>query len=341
MKKAYTFDDLQIIPAYSKIDSRKDCDLTTTLVGNIKIHVPIISSPMDTVTEWEMIMELDRLGACGVLHRFMTFEETLIQLHRITTHFQIVAIGSKFKANEFHIIYNSGIRVFLIDVAHGHSKHVRNTITSMKNEYNDIFIIVGSIATYLAARDLIDWGADALRVGLGCGSLCETRIRTGVGIPQATAIMDVRKAIDDSGKNVQLIADGGIRTPGDAAKALALGADTIMLGSLLAGTQEAPGTLIRSGLFPNEQLFKLYRGSASQSSKISRGEEDTNIEGTHKQIPYKGKVKRIIHAMEDGIRSSMSYVGARNLTEFREFSEFVEITRAGQIEAQPHLLIKN
>lgn len=168
-------------------------------------------------------------------------------------------------------------------------------------------------------------------------SLCTTRIMTGVGIPQVTAIQDVYEVTQ--GK-IPIIADGGIRTAGDVAKALALGADTVMLGSLLAGTKETPGNVVRIGNFPNEQLMKKYRGSASQESKIDRNESDENIEGQSKMIVYKGKVKRIIHAIEDGVRSSMSYVGAKDLDEFRAKVDFVRVTLAGQVEAQPHLMLK-
>lgn len=168
-------------------------------------------------------------------------------------------------------------------------------------------------------------------------SLCTTRIMTGVGVPSVSAIIDVYSVTQ--GK-MPIIADGGIRTVGDIAKALALGADAVMLGSLLAGTKESPGRVIRSGEFPNELLYKQYRGSASQEAKLDRNELDEHIEGVSKIIPYKGKVKRVIHTIEDGLMSSMSYVGARNLNEFRAKADFIKITQAGQIEAYPHLLLK-
>jgi len=342
--ECYTFDDLQIVPAYSEIESRTDCDTSTRIVDNVKLKIPILSSPMDTVTEFEMVKELHRLGCAGVLHRFMNFHDLERQVRNIDIDPIIVSIGAHFKPIEFKLLYQEGVRVFLIDVAHGHSIHVKRTLKEIKSQYDDVKVIAGSIATAQAAKDLLRWGADGIRVGVGNGSLCETRIRTGVGVPQATAIEGVSQIIDlyenETGKRPSLIADGGIKTPGDVAKAIALGADVVMLGSLLAGTKESPGRLIRVGQFPDEQLFKLYRGSASQSAKVDRGEGDNHIEGNSKQIPYKGKVERIVRNIQDGLSSAMSYVGAKDLKEFREKVTFIKVTNAGQIEAQPHLLMK-
>lgn len=347
-QECYTFDDLQIVPSFSEIESRKDCNISTHLVGDIELKIPVVSAPMDTVTEWEMIKELNRLGATGILHRFLYIEDMEDNLREIHTDPLVIAVGTKeldYKPRVYHAYHKFGVRTFLIDVAHGDSVQTMRTISFLKETYSDIKIIAGNIATSESVYHLLEWGADGLRVGIGNGSLCETRIRTGVGVPQASAIMDVRKGIDVyerkfSDKKITLIADGGIKTPGDVAKAIALGADSVMLGSLLAGTKESPGKIIRVGLFPDEQLFKLYRGSASQSAKIDRGEDDNNIEGNSKQIPYKGKVERIINSIQDGLRSAMSYVGAKTLKEFRENVRFVKVTNAGQMEAQPHLLQK-
>lgn len=375
---AFTFDDLQITPKYSKVLSRSDCELTSNFTKDRKIHIPIVSSPMDTVTEWEMAFQLWKLGGIGFIHRFMTIQEQVNQvdmlrekfrLHHMENYYpqaqakicsghcgigtqlsdydvfasqQLIAVAVGVTGDYYERVqelFNNNVRIFLFDVAHGHHILLKKAVTKLRKKYGDnINIIGGSIATAQAAKDLINWGVDCMRVGIGNGSLCETRIRTGVGIPQATAITSVARAI--RGNNITLIADGGIRTPGDVAKAIGLGADMVMLGSLLAGTKEAPGRLIRVGNFPNEQLFKQYRGSASQSSKLDRGENDSNIEGHSKIIPYKGKVKRIIDAITDGLKSSMSYVGAENLDKFRRNIEFVQITQAGQVEAKPHLLIK-
>lgn len=170
-------------------------------------------------------------------------------------------------------------------------------------------------------------------------SLCETRIRTGIGIPQVTALIDCIRGIEDSGIDIPVIADGGIKTTGDVAKALSLGADTVMLGSLLAGTRESPGEIQRMGVWPNEQLFKKYRGSASAETKRAHGMEEKNVEGNSKLIPYKGKVGRIINDIHDGVRSSMSYVNATTIGEFHANAKHVLITQNGLIEAKPHLLL--
>ena len=170
-------------------------------------------------------------------------------------------------------------------------------------------------------------------------SLCETRIRTGVGVPQVTALIESIRAVEESGIDVPVIADGGIRMTGDVAKALSLGTDTVMVGSLLAGTRESPGEIQRMGMWPNEQLFKKYRGSASAEVKQVHGLEEKNVEGNSKLIPYKGKVERIINDIKDGVRSSMSYVNATTISEFHSNSNHVLITQNGLIEAKPHLLL--
>ena len=232
-------------------------------------------------------------------------------------------------------LVKSGCNVLLIDVAHGHHKLVGETIGKIKKIISEIEVVVGSVATGEATKYLCEKGADAIRVGIGNGSLCETRIRTGVGIPQVSALIDCVSVADDY--SIPVIADGGIRNIGDVCKGLACGADSIMLGSLLSGTKETPGTIEKIGEWPNEQLHKKYRGSASLDSKKSRG-DNKNVEGNHKVIPYKGKVKRIINGIQEGLRSSFSYVGANNISEFHSKVKLIEVTRAGQVEALPHLM---
>ena len=349
MKRYLTYDDVNIVPKYSEVISRGDIGLTTRFTKNTELKIPIVSSPMDTVTEYDMAYEIKERGGVGVVHRFMSIEEQAEIMEKLcylpgTDHILIkdnlpkcaaVGVTGDYLERAKELVKN-GCNVILIDVAHGHHKLVKKAVEEFRNEFGrNVEIIGGCIATKEATKDLCEWGVDGLRVGVGNGSLCETRIRTGVGLPSVTALLDVCSIAD--GYDVPVIADGGIRNVGDVCKGLGCGADTIMVGSLLSGTKESPGTIEKKGQWPNEQLFKKFRGSASLDSKLERGEEK-NVEGNHKVIPYKGKVKRIIGDIKDGIRSSCSYVGASNLEEYRSLVELVEVTGAGQVEAQPHLL---
>ncbi len=343
MKYAYTFDDIQIIPKYSEVDSRGKCNLVTNFTKQYKIGTPLVASPMDTVTEYNMAVTIGSYGGVGVVHRFMTIERQANQVRKIKEQEKLVAaaIGAtadyKERAQE---LVNAGAIVLLIDVAHGNTKQVKDAISWCKeNLPNYVDVIAGNVATYEGAKNLVEWGADAIRVGIGNGSLCETRIRTGIGIPQVTALIDCVRAVEESGIDAPIIADGGVRMTGDVAKAISLGADSVMLGSLLAGTRESPGEIQRMGMWPNEQLFKKYRGSASAEVKQVHGLEEKNVEGNSKLIPYKGKVERVINDINDGVRSAMSYVNATTIREFQVKSEHILITQNGLIEAKPHLLL--
>jgi len=336
-----TYDDVNIVPQYSDINHRKDCNTITRVTKNIWLDLPIVSSPMDTVTDYDMCLEMDRLGGMGFLHRFKPpFEiANTIQWFRNekpdgTIGASIGVTGDYLKNAQLYV--DNGAQIILIDVAHGHHKLVKEAIRRIKDEVKGTFdVLVGNISTKEAARDLCEWGADGLRIGIGGGSLCSTRIQTGVGVPMVSSILDCVTAADEY--DVPCMADGGVRSPGDVCKGLAAGADTIMLGSLLSGTKETPGEITKTGQWPNEVLQKKYRGSASLESKQDRG-ENKNVEGYSTTIPYKGKVKRIIYDIMDGVRSSMSYVGAGNILEYQAKSEFIKITSNGLSEARPHLL---
>ena len=393
MKKYLTYDDVNIVPKYSEVKSRDNVDLTTRFTKNRKLHIPIVASPMDTVTEEKMAIEMMERGAVGVIHRFMSIKKQsymMKSLHYKWDSFFNIGDGKERSAdNDYDEWYKklhnkskitksdyeelkdygmftddmaetdrmwrnlplcaavgvtddylerakelvlNGCNVILIDVAHGHHKNVGVAIEEIKSKISNIEVIAGNVATRDGAEFLCEKGADGIRVGIGNGSLCETRIRTGVGLPQASVLLDLYSVCDDW--DVPIIADGGIRNVGDVAKGLGCGADSIMVGSLLSGTKESPGQIEKQGEWPNEKLFKKYRGSASRDSKGN----DKNVEGNHKVIPYKGKVNRILSDIEDGIKSSCSYVGANNLEEYRSLVEFVEVTNAGQVEARPHLL---
>jgi IMP dehydrogenase/GMP reductase len=398
MRKTLTYDDVNIVPKYSELESREDVNLNTRFTKNTELTIPIVASPMDTVTELDMAKEMLDWGGVGVIHRFMSIEkqsqmmkslhyewkryfdpipgitdgtertiekewqewwdssvrhwnspptksdwddlkerfyfaDSMIRDEKIWSKRPLcAAVGVKGdyleRAKE---LVKNGCNVLFIDIAHGHHKLMSNAISKLKGE-NNVEVVAGSIATAEGVRFLCEHGADAVRVGVGNGSLCETRIRTGVGVPQVSALLDAVAVADNY--NTPVIADGGVRTIGDVCKGLGCGADTIMLGSLLSGTKETPGELEKVGEWPNEQLFKKYRGSASRDSKG----KDKNVEGNHKVIPYKGKVKRILHDIRDGINSSCSYVGASNISEYHSKVEFIEVTDAGQVEASPHLL---
>jgi len=397
MRKTLTYDDVNIVPKYSELESRDDVDLTTRFTKNTILTIPIVASPMDTVTELDMAKEMMDWGGVGVIHRFQSIEkharmmkslhyewnryfdpipgitdgtertiekewkewwdsvkhwnhpptksdwkdlkerfyfaDSMIHDEKIWSKRPLcAAVGVKGdyleRAKE---LVNNGCNVLFIDIAHGHHKLMSNAISKLKGE-NNVEVVAGSVATAEGVRFLCEQGADEDRIGGGNGSLCETRIRTGVGVPQVSALLDAVAVADNY--NTPVIADGGVRTIGDVCKGLGCGADTIMLGSLLSGTKESPGEIEKVGEWPNEQLFKKYRGSASRDFKGN----DKNVEGNHKIIPYKGKVKRILHDIRDGINSSCSYVGASNISEYHSKVEFVEVSRAGQIEASPHLL---
>jgi len=337
-KQALTYDDIQLIPSYSEVESRQDIDLTTQLTTNYSIRVPLVASPMDTVCDSEMAIAMAELGGIGCIHRFLTISQ---QAHEVAftsktvknrdwwTPYTMAAVGANGdyleRAQE---LVNNGANIILIDVAHGYHKFVRDAILNLKkNLPSTVDIVAGNIATAKAAEALQDWGADALRVGIGGGSLCTTRVKTGFGVPNVTSLADV-----SSVAKVPVIACGGIRNSGDIAKALAVGANSVILGSLIAGTKEAPGAIIEKA----NGLYKRYRGAASLETKSIHGQATRNVEGESTIVPFKGKVKFVVDGLLDGLRSALSYAGANSLSEY--FPEYVVVTNAGVREAQPHLL---
>jgi IMP dehydrogenase len=339
MLKGLSFDDVSIIPKYSEIQSRSLCNTKSFLTQNIILETPLVSSPMDTVTEWEMAQALSDLGGIGFIHRFLSIEEQVRQVGLVKKNKSIVgaAIGvsGDFLQRAIELV-NSDVDVLLIDIAHGDHALAKQAISLIRKEFPKVQIIAGSVCTSDGTKRLIEWGADAVRVGVSNGSLCETRIRTGVGVPQVTALYNSIKSANEY--KIPVIADGGCRMIGDICKALALGASTVMLGSLFSGTKECPGPILRQGKWPNEKLYKSFRGSASIASKRDRG-ESKHVEGNQKDVPYKGRVERIINDILDGLKSSMSYVGATDLKHFRDNAELVENTHSSIIEGQPHLLL--
>jgi len=334
-KISYTYDDVQLVPKYSEIASRQEVDLSSHISKDKMIDLPFIASPMDTVCEIMMASMLAKKGGIGCIHRFMSIEaqSNMIKALRKTDdrHKTMAAIGANgdFFERAFEL-HKAGVDFLLIDVAHGHHKNVKDALSLLKSRFN-LDVIAGNIATAQAAISLSDWGADCLRVGIGGGSLCTTRIKTGFGIPNISTIQSVSDALQLNNLNIPIIADGGIRSSGDIAKALAAGADTVMLGSLLAGTFESPGDILKDGC-------KSYRGSASLETKVKHSQKERNVEGVSARVKYKGTVEKVIDNLADGLRSAFSYAGSKNINEFHAKAEFVYVTNAGAKEAKPHLL---
>ncbi len=464
MIKGFTFDDVLLVPKRSSVNSRKEIDLSTKL-GNFVLNLPIISSPMDTVTEAEMAIAMARNGGLGIIHRFCSIEdqvkevlkvkraenylvedpicispettlkeikekieeyhfhtflvvddqkrllgliskrdyileedenkkakdimvpfEKLIVSYKKITFDEAKDIFKKYKIEKIPIVdqdrkvlglitfrdfqnslnkkasrdskgrllvgaaigirgdyleraeelVKAGVDILCIDVAHGHLEKCLNAVKEVKKKFPDITLIAGNVATEEGARDLKESGADIIKVGIGPGSACTTRIVAGVGVPQITAIMNSKKGAGD----VPIIADGGCRHSGDIVKALAAGASAVMLGSLLGGTDEAPGEIF----YLNNRRVKAFRGMASREayrSKITKTKENSDYEPTAEGvsygfIDYKGSVEEVLKSLEKGIRSGFSYCGAKNLKELWDNAEFIEITTAAIKESYPH-----
>ena len=471
IREGVTFDDVLLVPKYSKITSRSDTDLSTKLSKNISLNIPLISANMDTVTESSMAVTVAREGGIGIIHRFLTIQQQvnevlkvkrsgsiiienpytinseltikdafsimnekqvsgllvtdsnskiigilterdvlfepidsaklvkelmtkdvvtaklgvdLEQVKEILKHNRIEklpivddnnhvkglitsqdisnlekypnaskdkkgrplvgsAVGVKGDFMErSEALINAGADVLVVDIAHGHSENAINTVKNIKKAFPDCELIAGNVATAQGTEDLIKAGVDAVKVGVGSGSICITRVITGSGVPQLTAVYDCAKVGNDHG--IPIISDGGTRNSGDATKALAAGASSIMVGSILGGTDESPGSTITK----NGKRFKIYRGMASLAASMGRRSKETGTfeladdlndyvaEGVEAMVPYKGSVTEIITQITGGIRSGLSYCGASNIKQMQENAEFIKISRAGFAESQPH-----
>ncbi len=470
IREGLTFDDVLLIPKRSPIISRSQTELRTKLSKNLTLNTPLISANMDTITESNMAVSLAREGGIGIIHRFMTIEEQVDEVHRVKRSESVIIeqpyfIGPENSASDANkmmstkgisgllvidngklvgiitrrdilfqpdmnakisdlmtkdiITASEGVKiseakkvlhknkieklpvvdasnkvvglitskdilnidrypfaskdrkgrllvgaavgvkgdyleraeallnaradVLVVDIAHGHSDNAINAIKMIKKAFTNSELIAGNVATGEGAKDLINAGVDAVKVGVGSGSICITRVVTGSGVPQLTAVLDTVKVAREY--DIPVISDGGIRTSGDAIKALAAGASSVMVGSIFGGTDESPGkTIVRHG-----KKFKMYRGMASFYASLGRKyrEEGSDVidtedpndyvpEGVEAMVPYKGSVTEIIRQLIGGIRSGLSYCGSRSIEEMQKNSEFIKITPAGYIESQPH-----
>ena len=344
IKEALTFDDVTLAPNYSEI-LPSEVDTKIKLSKYLTISIPIISSAMDTVTESNMAVTIAKKGGIGVIHRNLSIEDQVKEIKKVKEKKMLVgaAVGaSKHEYMRALKILKENIDLIVVDTAHGHTKKVGEIIKYIKKiKPNKTTLCAGNIATAEAAKYLVKLGVDVLKVGIGPGSICTTRLVAGIGVPQLSAILDVKKGIGN--KKTALIADGGIKFSGDIAKALAAGADAVMIGSLFAGSKQAPGKIInRKG-----KLFKSFRGMGSIGA-MNKGsadryfqskQKDTSkyvAEGVEGFVKYKGPVEKIIYQLVGGLKSSMGYLGAKKIKDLRKKPKFVKITKAGFYESMVH-----
>lgn len=328
-----TFDDVLLIPAKSEVRSRRDPSLRSQLTKTKFLETPIISANMDTITESKMAMAMHRMGGMGIIHRFMNVDQQVEEVRQLKeTGASIISasigVNGDYKERAEALV-KAGVNLMTIDIAHGHSVHMIETLKWLKDKFANLEVIAGNLATPDAAVDLIEAGADAIKVGIGPGSMCTTRIITGCGVPQLTAIALCAEAAESY--QVPVIADGGIRTSGDMVKAFAAGASTIMLGSMLSGTIETPGDIVNGR--------KQYRGMASKKAQISwRGDMPNGMapEGESTYVNVKGHVENVILELTGGIRSGMSYVNATTLAELKTKAVFMEMSSNGVAESRAH-----
>ena len=344
IKEALTFDDVTLAPKYSEI-LPSEVDTSINLSKNLKLKIPLLSSAMDTVTESKMAIAIARVGGIGVIHRNLDIKKQIFEIRKVKKLNLLVGAAVGAGLNEFtraKAIIKEGVNLIVVDTAHGHTKKVAEIIKYIKKiKNNKIALCAGNIATPEAAKFLIKLGVDIIKIGIGPGSICTTRLVAGIGVPQLSAILSVRNNIKN--KNIKIISDGGIKYSGDLAKAFAAGADAVMIGSLFAGTDETPGKLIKK----NGKLFKSFRGMGSVGA-MNKGSADRYFQTKQKDISkyvpegvegflkYKGNVKSIIYKLIGGLKSSMGYLGSKNIIKLRDKPNFVKITKAGFYESMVH-----
>jgi IMP dehydrogenase len=369
VSQSLTFDDVLLIPGYSGF-KRDDIMLSTKLTKNISLQIPLVSSPMDTVTEAPLAIALAELGGIGIIHRNLSVQDQATQVQQVKAKNLMVgaAVGASQGVEErIKALVAVNVNVIVVDSAHGNAANVIETIQLIKKLYPRQEVIGGSVATYEGAKNLIAAGADGIRVGMGPGAICTTRIISGMGVPQITAVLETSRAGEEAG--VPIIADGGIKYSGDMVKAFAAGAQTVMMGSYFASAEESPGevhvlnadqvparfkSIIKKGI--HEYKFKSYRGMGSigamQKGTAIKSEDEFHgksyndrvlvAEGVEGLVPVKGTVKSLVDQAIGGIKSGLFYVGSKTIEELRENGRFMQITQASLAESHPHdLLVTN
>ena len=344
IKEALTFDDVTLAPKYSEV-LPSQVDTKIQLSKNINLKIPLLSSAMDTVTESKMAIAIARVGGIGVIHRNLNIKKQIQEIKKVKSKNLIVGAAVGAGIDEIiraEAILKEGVDLIVVDTAHGHTKKVAEIIKKIKRKKNNrTSICAGNIATSEAAKFLTKLGVDIIKVGIGPGSICTTRLVAGIGVPQLSAIINVKSGVKN--KNVKIISDGGIKFSGDIAKALAGGADAVMIGSLFAGTVESPGNLIKK----KGKLYKNFRGMGSVGA-MNKGSADRYFqkkqkdkskyvpEGVEGLIKFKGNVDKVIFKLVGGLKSSMGYLGAKTIIKLRKKPNFVKITKAGFYESMVH-----
>jgi IMP dehydrogenase len=343
IKEALTFDDVTMAPKYSEV-LPSEVDTSTQLSKNLKLKIPLLSSAMDTVTESKMAISMAKAGGIGVIHRNLDIKKQIEEIKKVKK--QKLLVGAAVGAGPMEIkraeaILKEKVDLIVVDTAHGHSKKVAEIIKLIKRKNTNTTLCAGNIATAEAAKFLIKLGVDVIKVGIGPGSICTTRLVAGIGVPQLSAILEVNKGVKNN--KTKIISDGGIKYSGDLAKALSAGADAVMIGSLFAGTTETPGKLIKK----NGKLYKSFRGMGSVGA-MNKGSADRyfqkkqkNVskyvpEGVEGFVKFKGDVESVIYKLVGGLKSSMGYLGAKKVFNLKTKPKFVKITKAGFYESMVH-----
>jgi len=344
IKEALTFDDVTMAPKYSEV-LPSEVDTSTKLSNNLKLKIPLLSSAMDTVTESKMAIAIAKTGGIGVIHRNLDIKKQIQEIRKVKK--QKLLVGAAVGAGPLELkraeaILKENIDLIVVDTAHGHSKKVAEIIKAIRKiKTKKTTLCAGNIATAEAAKYLIKLGVDIVKVGIGPGSICTTRLVAGIGVPQLSAIIEVKKGVKNN--KTKIISDGGIKYSGDIAKALSAGADAVMIGSLFAGSLETPGKLIKR----NGKLYKSFRGMGSVGA-MNKGSADRYFqtkqkdaskyvsEGVEGYVKYKGDVKSIIYKLIGGLKSSMGYLGAKKVALLKNKPNFVKITKAGFYESMVH-----
>ena len=344
IKEALTFDDVTLAPKYSEI-LPSEVNTSCLLYTSPSPKIPLLSSAMDTVTESKMAIAIAKSGGLGIIHRNLDIKKQVLEVKKVKKQKLLVGAAVGAGPNEFkraEALLKEKLDMIVVDTAHGHTKKVSEIIRFIKKIKNKkTALCAGNIATPDAAKFLLKLGVDIIKVGIGPGSICTTRLVAGIGVPQLSAILNVRNGIKN--KNVKIISDGGIKYSGDLAKAFAAGADAVMIGSLFAGTDETPGKLIKK----NGKLFKSFRGMGSVGA-MNKGSADRYFqkkqkdsskyvpEGVEGLAKYKGKVDKVVFKLVGGLRSSMGYLGSKQIKYLRYKPQFVKITKAGFYESMVH-----